>query len=186
MVLLQPNPPAGNSPNLGVSHHLEVIQISMQLTSKAGLVQVLSYALFAATHYFTYPQRDGGLGQPLAMLSQEQVLNQGPVTWKSAALPTELSWWIPAFTIHNNPNLKYCSRLTNKTTVHSSALPIIITNNSDNIVYIPKDITVTVVISIIPLHSGIPNDLTSHLTGPMFSKGLKILQEVKNRGTIFW
>ena len=29
-----------------MSHHLEVIQISMQLTSHAGLVQVLSYPIF--------------------------------------------------------------------------------------------------------------------------------------------
>ena len=43
---LQPNPPAGNSPNPDMSHHLEVIQISMQLTSQAGLVQVLSYPIF--------------------------------------------------------------------------------------------------------------------------------------------
>ena len=40
---------------------------------------------------FTYPQRDGELGQPLARLSQEQVLNLGPLTGRSAALPTELS-----------------------------------------------------------------------------------------------
>ena len=81
------NPPAGNSPNLGVSHHLEVIQNSMQLTSLTGLAKVLSYPMFAGTH-FTYPQRDGGLSQPLARLSQEWVLNLGLVTWQSAALPT--------------------------------------------------------------------------------------------------
>ena len=34
-------------------------------------------------------------------------------------------------------------------------------------------------VSIIPLHSDTLNDVTSHLTGPMVSKGLEILQEVK-------
>ena len=43
---IQPNPQQGNSPSRGVSHHFEVIQISMQLTSQAGLVQVLSYPMF--------------------------------------------------------------------------------------------------------------------------------------------
>ena len=62
----------------------------MQLTSHRGLLQVLSYPMFAGTH-FTYPQRDGGLSQLPARLSQEWVLNSGPVTWWSAALPTELS-----------------------------------------------------------------------------------------------
>ena len=47
--------------------------------------------MFAGTH-FTYPQRDGGLSQPPAMLSLDQVLNLGPVTRQSAALPTELTW----------------------------------------------------------------------------------------------
>ena len=56
-------PPVGNSPNLGVSHHLEVFQISMQLTSQVGLVQMLSNPMFAGTH-FTYPQKDRGLSQP--------------------------------------------------------------------------------------------------------------------------
>ena len=46
--------------------------------------------MFAGTH-FTYPQGDGGLSQPPARLSQEQVLNLEPVTLQSAALPTELS-----------------------------------------------------------------------------------------------
>ena len=46
--------------------------------------------MFAGTH-FTYPQRDGGLSQPPARLSWEWVLNPGPVTWQSAALPTELT-----------------------------------------------------------------------------------------------
>ena len=46
--------------------------------------------MFAGTH-FTYPQRDGGLSQPMARLSWEWVLNLGPVAWPSAALPTELS-----------------------------------------------------------------------------------------------
>ena len=34
---------------------------------------------------------------------------------------------------------------------------------------------------IIPMHSGILNDFTSHFTGPMVSKSLEILQEVKHR-----
>ena len=48
-----------------MSHHLEVIQISMQLTSHAGAgaSAVLPY-IFAGTH-FTYPQRDGRLSQPM-------------------------------------------------------------------------------------------------------------------------
>ena len=48
-----------------MSHHLEVIQISVQLTSHTGLAQVpvLPY-IFAGTH-FTYPQRDGRLSQPV-------------------------------------------------------------------------------------------------------------------------
>ena len=48
-----------------MSHHLEVIQISVQLTSQAGLAQVLSYPIFFAGTHFTYPQRDGGLSQPV-------------------------------------------------------------------------------------------------------------------------
>ena len=35
------------------------------------------------------------------------------------------------------------------------------------------------------LHSGKLTDLTSQLTGPVVSRGLEILQEVKT-GTIFW
>ena len=69
--------PAGNSPNLDVSHHHEVIQISMQLTSHAGLAQVLSYPMFMLVLSLTYPQRDGGLSQPPARMSQEWVLNPG-------------------------------------------------------------------------------------------------------------
>ena len=40
-----------------------MIQISMQLTSHTGLVQVLSYPMFAGTH-FTYPQRDEAESNP--------------------------------------------------------------------------------------------------------------------------
>ena len=47
--------------------------------------------MFAGTH-FTYPQWDGGLSQPPARLSWEWVLNPGPVTWQSTALPTELTY----------------------------------------------------------------------------------------------
>ena len=39
-------PPAGNSPNLGRSHHLEWFQISEQPTSHSGLSLVLSYPMF--------------------------------------------------------------------------------------------------------------------------------------------
>ena len=42
----------------------------------------------AGTH-FTYPQRNGGLSQSLARLSQEWVLDLGSLTGRSAALPTE-------------------------------------------------------------------------------------------------
>ena len=77
---------------LGVSHDHEVILISVQLTSHAGLVQVLSYPMFLLVLSLTYPQRDGGLSQPPARMSQEWVLNPRPVTWWSTALPTELSW----------------------------------------------------------------------------------------------
>ena len=51
---------------------------------------MLFYPMLAGTH-FTYPQRDGGLSQPQARLSQEWVLNLGSVAWHSTALPTELS-----------------------------------------------------------------------------------------------
>ena len=51
---------------------------------------ILPLPINADTH-FTYPQRDGGLSQPPARLGQEWVLNPGPVTWWSTALPTELS-----------------------------------------------------------------------------------------------
>ena len=44
----------------------------------------------ASTH-FTYPQGDGRLSQPPARLSQEWVLNPGPLLGRSTALPTELS-----------------------------------------------------------------------------------------------
>ena len=40
--------------------------------------------------------------------------------------------------IDNNPNLKYYPTLINKATLQNNALPSIITNNSDNIVFIPK------------------------------------------------
>ena len=41
--------------------------------------------------HFIYPQRDGGLSQPPARLSQEQVLNLGSLMGRITALPTELS-----------------------------------------------------------------------------------------------
>ena len=44
----------------------------------------------AGTH-FTYPQRDGGLSQYSARLSQEWALNQGPHVGRSTSLPTDLS-----------------------------------------------------------------------------------------------
>ena len=47
--------------------------------------------MFLLVLSLTYPQRDGGLSQPPARMSQEWVLNPGPVAWRSAALPTELS-----------------------------------------------------------------------------------------------
>ena len=72
-----------------------MIQISMQLTSHAGLVQVLSYPMFLLVLSLTYPQRDGGLSQPPARMSQEWVLNPGPVTWRSAALPSR--FWITEY-----------------------------------------------------------------------------------------
>ena len=37
------------------------------------------------------------------------------------------------------------------------------------------------VFSIMPLHSGTLNDLIRHLTGPMVSKSLDMLQEVQHR-----
>ena len=45
-----------------------------------------------ANSHFTYLQGNGGLSQPWARLSQEWVLNQGPLTGRSTVLPTELSW----------------------------------------------------------------------------------------------
>ena len=61
--------PSRNSPNLGVSYHLEVIQdqCAAYIPSRASASAVLPY-VFAGTH-FTYPQRDGRLSQPLARLS---------------------------------------------------------------------------------------------------------------------
>ena len=61
----------------------------------------------AGTH-FTYPQRDWGLSQSPSRLSREQVLNLGPVTWQSAALPTELS-----------QRDKYNSQVTSAVYIHS-------------------------------------------------------------------
>ena len=58
---------------------------------------------------FTYPQRDGGLSQPPARLSREWVLNPGPLTGRSDALPTELSWPIRrcnmTFWLHNTTGI---------------------------------------------------------------------------------
>ena len=42
--------------------------------------------------HFTYPQGDGGLSHPPASLSQEWILNLGPLVGRSTVLPTELSW----------------------------------------------------------------------------------------------
>ena len=62
---LQPNPPAGNSPNLGMSHHLggDSDQHAAYIPCRASASAVLPY-IFASTH-FTYPQRDGRLSQPV-------------------------------------------------------------------------------------------------------------------------
>ena len=79
-------------------------------------MHIISLVAITASTHFTYPQRDGGLGQPPASLSlgiepgtchmkiccTTQVLNPGPLTRRPAALPTELSrcsifkcgtWW---------------------------------------------------------------------------------------------
>ena len=44
--------------------------------------------------------------------------------------------------IDNNENLKCYSLLINKTTCHNNALHLVISNNSDNKVCIPKDMTI--------------------------------------------
>ena len=44
--------------------------------------------------------------------------------------------------IHNNPNLKCYPIFVNKDTMHNNTSPLIISNNSDNKVCIPKDITI--------------------------------------------
>ena len=88
LVVLYNLTPVGNSPNLGVSHHLEVIQISMQLTSQAGLVQVLSYPMFC---WYSYYLPTEGWKAESTPSQVEWVWNLGPVAWWSIALPTELS-----------------------------------------------------------------------------------------------
>ena len=45
--------PAGNSPNLGMTHHLEMIQISRQPTSHSGLALVLPYPMFCWYQFYT-------------------------------------------------------------------------------------------------------------------------------------
>ena len=65
----------------------------------------------AGTH-FTYLERDGGLSQTPARLSWEWVLNPGPVTWWSTALPTELSQLDTGATI--SCIAKACFKVQNK------------------------------------------------------------------------
>ena len=48
-----------------MSHHLEVIQISMQLTSQAGLPQVLSYLIFLLVLILPTQRGMGRLSQPM-------------------------------------------------------------------------------------------------------------------------
>ena len=45
--------------------------------------------------------------------------------------------------LDNNPNLNHYPTLINKATLHNNAVPLIITNNSDNKHCIPKDITIS-------------------------------------------
>ena len=44
--------------------------------------------------------------------------------------------------IDNNPISRYYPTLIDKATLHNNILPLIITRNSDNKLYIPKDITI--------------------------------------------
>ena len=50
---LQPNPLTGDSPNLGVSHHLQVIRADGQLTSHVGLAPSICPPYVFASPNFT-------------------------------------------------------------------------------------------------------------------------------------
>ena len=60
--------------------------LSIDTVNLFGMHIIHPLTINAGTH-FTYPQGDGGL-------SQEWVLNLGPLAGRPAALPTELSWLI--------------------------------------------------------------------------------------------
>ena len=70
----------------------------MQLTSHAGLVQMLSYSMFLLVLSLTYPQRDAGLSQPRARMSQERVLNPGLL--HEGLLLYQLSYPLTHLTLH--------------------------------------------------------------------------------------
>ena len=62
-------------------------QHAAYIPSMSSASAVLPYVLLVLI--LPTPQRDGRLSTPSLV---EWVLNPGPVTWQSAALPTELSW----------------------------------------------------------------------------------------------
>ena len=69
---------------------IQATRLPLGMVNLLGIHVIPPFTISAGTH-FTYPQRDGGLSQPLARLSQEWVLNPGPLSGRSAALRTELS-----------------------------------------------------------------------------------------------
>ena len=70
-----------------------------------GMHIIPPLTIYASTH-FIYPPREGGLSQPLARLSQEWVLNLGPLTGRSTALTTELSQLFRTVGPYNHQSLQ--------------------------------------------------------------------------------
>ena len=69
---------------------IQAMRLPLGTVNLFGMHIIPPLTITAGTH-FIYPQRDGGLSQHPARLSQEWVLNLGPHMGRSAALPTELS-----------------------------------------------------------------------------------------------
>ena len=69
----------------------------MQLTSHAGLAKVLSYPMFLLVVIYLPSEGWKAESTPSQV---EQVLNMEPVTWQSAALPTELYSIVPQLRLY--------------------------------------------------------------------------------------
>ena len=63
---------------------IKAMRLPLGAVNLFGMHIIPPLTISAGTH-FTYPQGDGGL-------SQEWVLNPGPLTGRSTVLPTELYW----------------------------------------------------------------------------------------------